>query len=232
MTYSSGFLQRDGQSPHRMRSNARTSSLNWRTSGIGSANVSVEKARSTRRIALPHFREPRGTMACAPFSNIRNAVGVFIFVLPERAPQCNRTAKLTALPMRQEAANPYFNTQGVHPRALVDAADTSPAASRAARLCPPEACGATHSTTKGEKARQPAPRCRLVETAQDHPCGLFSIAPGQVGQVFSVVTSNRERSEFTPPRPNDPTQRFRKQGVGGFHSSDPMLRQTSPLEAL
>lgn len=140
-----------------------------------------------------------------------------MIVLPDVAPQRNHTAKLDELSLRQEVANPHFNIQGVHPRALVDAADTSPAASRDARRCPPEARVATPSTTKGEKARQPAPRCRSIEARENQSHGLFSVAPGQVGQVFSVFTSNRERSEFTPPRPHDPPQRFRKQGVGGFH---------------
>lgn len=81
------------------------------------------------------------------------------------------------------------------------------------------------STTKGEKARQPAPRCsrqsvcsRVIQATSQQPHSFLSIAFGAGCEVVSLLWSG-QGEEITLSGPYDPPQRFTKQRVGGFHQS-------------
>lgn len=74
--------------------------------------------------------------------------------------------------------------------------------------------------------------CFSVQARDQQSEAFFTVAPGQVGQVFPVFSSNRERSKFTSSRPHNAPDRFAKESVGGFHGVSLMqLHKTSSLEA-
>lgn len=72
----------------------------------------------------------------------------------------------------------------------------------------------------------------LIKACEYQSKAFFTVSPRQVGQVFPVFSSNRERSEFASSRPANTPNGLLKQAVGGFHGAFLMqLRKTSSLEA-
>ena len=60
--------------------------------------------------------------------------------------------------------------------------------------------------------------CFSIQARDQQSEAFFTVAPGQVGQVFPVFSSNRERSKFASSRPANAPDRFAKESVGGFHT--------------
>lgn len=112
------------------------------------------------------------------------------------------------------ANHTHSNTTSASPRACGGA---RPAVS-------PTMAARQPTTTKGERARQPAPRCsrqsvcsRVIKSGSYEAHSLGTVTFGRGLEVFPIFVSG-QGEEITLPRPNYPPDRFAKQSVGGFHA--------------
>lgn len=97
IAYTSGSSQRRKHSPHRMRNICRASSSSRRRGMTVARSLGSANAASISRMAFGHLREPRGTMACTPRSNIRNTVLVsYMSPTPYSRPLDDNTAQIEA----------------------------------------------------------------------------------------------------------------------------------------
>lgn len=185
---------------------------------------------------LARTKAQRANIPASFASDTSGAVTCSIFFLPERAPPGDGKVKLTALYMRHSDANFHFNTSGAHSTpAREDAALTSRPSSGEAHVPPTRVRLAPSFTTKGEKARQPTPRCSsscVVETSREKSQGVVSVS-GRFGQPVIAAFRLGESPQFGSPSFQYSAHEGLKRSIGALHSSIPMqLLETSSLEAL